>query len=316
MSRISVIGAGAFGTALAISLARDARDVILWARDPGEMAKTRENTRRLPGAQFPPTLKVTGDLAKAAQSPILVLAIPFQQIAAFLNENREIFSNQSLVCASKGIDLATGQGPTELMREICPAITPAILSGPSFAVDIAAGLPTALTLAAEDPEPLQHALSTSNIRLYRSTDMTGVEIGGALKNVVAIACGVTIGAGLGESARAALMTRGYAEMSRFAQSRGAKPETLSGLSGFGDLTLSCTSEKSRNFSYGLAIGRHQAHHRIATIEGRATARAVLKAAEKARLEMPIAEIVVALEDGSVTVSQAVDTLLARPLKEE
>lgn len=316
MSEISVLGAGAFGTALAISLARDGRKVTLWARDPGEMQETRENARRLPGFTLPDGITVTGDIAAAATAPILLLAMPLQQTAAFLEDHRALFSTQALVACSKGIDMASGRGAAELISDICPDATPAILSGPSFAVDIAAGLPTAITIAAADPEPLQHALSTSNIRLYRSTDMIGVELGGALKNVVAIACGTAMGAGLGESARAALITRGYAEMNRFARARGADPATLAGLSGFGDLALTCTSEKSRNYRYGLALGRGEAMPEGVTIEGRATAKAVSNAAKKAGLEMPIADIVVALVDGAVTVAEAAEILLSRPLKEE
>lgn len=316
MSEISVLGAGAFGTALAISLARDGREVTLWARDPDEMARLRENRRRLPGFTFPETLEVSGDLQAAARAPTILLALPLQQTATFLETNAALFPNQTLVCCSKGIDIATGRGPAEIIATACPGATPAILSGPSFAVDIAAGLPTALTLAAEDPEPLQRALSTANIRLYRSNDMTGVELGGALKNVVAIACGIAVGAGLGESARAALITRGYAEMNRFAQSRGAQPETMAGLSGFGDLALTCTSDKSRNFSFGLALGRGEAGPDDVTIEGKSTATAVSNAARVAGIDMPIANIVVALVNGDVTVKEAVEILLSRPLKEE
>ncbi|MCB1337966.1 MAG: NAD(P)-dependent glycerol-3-phosphate dehydrogenase [Maritimibacter sp.] len=316
MSHVAVIGGGAFGTAMAISLARDRRAVTLWARDPGEMQAARENTRRLPGFRLPDTITVTGDIAEAAAAPIVLLAIPLQTLSAFLTEHAALFATQALVCCSKGVDLATGQGPAEIIRTACPSATPAVLSGPSFAVDIAAGLPTALTLAAADPEPLQHALSTANIRLYRATDMIGVELGGALKNVIAIACGVAIGAGLGESARAALMTRGYAEMNRFARGRGADPETLAGLSGFGDLALTCTSEKSRNFSYGLALGRGEKGAEGVTIEGKATAKAVSNAAENAGIDMPIANIVVALTEAAITVNDAVGILLSRPLKEE
>jgi glycerol-3-phosphate dehydrogenase (NAD(P)+) len=316
MSTISVLGAGAFGTALAISLGLDGRDVTLWARDPGDMETRRENPARLPRQRFPDSLHVTGDLAEATQAEIILLALPLQQLAGFLTENQSLFHQQVLVSCAKGIDMASGRGAAEIITGICPGATPAILSGPSFAVDIAAGLPTALTIAADHPEPLQHALATGNIRLYRSTDMIGVELGGALKNVVAIACGIAIGAGLGESARAALVTRGYAEMSRFAQARGARAETLAGLSGFGDLVLTCTSEKSRNYAFGLALGRGEHGADGVTIEGRATAKAVSIAAQNADLSMPIADMVVALVDGSITVAEAVDLLLSRPLKEE
>ncbi|RME18689.1 MAG: NAD(P)-dependent glycerol-3-phosphate dehydrogenase [Alphaproteobacteria bacterium] len=316
MSEIAVLGAGAFGTALAISLARDGRSVTLWGRDVADMAQRRENRRRLPGFAFPEALAVTPDLAEAARAPIVLLALPLQRLASFLAEHGALFPDQALVCCAKGVDRATGLGASEIIARACPGARPAVLSGPSFAVDIAAGLPTALTIAAADPEPLQHALTTSNIRLYRTTDMIGVELGGALKNVVAIACGITIGAGLGESARAALMTRGYAEMNRFAQARGARPETLSGLSGLGDLALTCTSEKSRNFSFGLALGRGAPPPEGVTIEGQATAAAVSDAARAAGLEMPIADNVVAVLEGRITIGQAVETLLSRPLREE
>ncbi|MCK0141407.1 NAD(P)H-dependent glycerol-3-phosphate dehydrogenase [Aliiroseovarius sp. F20344] len=313
---IAVLGAGAFGTALAISLAQDGRSVGLWARDPGDMATARENTRRLPGHAFPDSLTVLNKIEDAQDSQIILLAVPMQKLADFLTENATLFQHKMLVACCKGIDLKSGLGPAEIIRRTCPTATPAILSGPSFAVDIAAGLPTALTLACEDGEALQAALSTSNLRLYRSTDLVGVEIGGALKNVVAIACGIAIGAGLGESARAALMTRGYAEMQRYATLKGAQPETLAGLSGFGDLTLTCSSEKSRNYCFGLTLGRGEPLPEGTTVEGRATAKAVSNIAQQADIEMPIAQMVVAVLDNHLTINEAVDMLLARPLKEE
>lgn len=313
---VSVLGAGAFGTALAISLARTGQPVTLWARDLADMDVARENTRRLPGFTFPETLAVTGDLSDAAQSSILLLTVPMQSLARFLTQHTKFLDGKTLVACCKGIDLTTGLGPAEIIRRACPAATPAILSGPSFAVDIAAGLPTALTLAVDDGHALQTALSTPNIRPYRSADLVGVEIGGALKNVVAIACGMTIGAGLGESAHAALMTRGFAEMQRFALSRGARPETLSGLSGFGDLALTCSSDKSRNYAFGLALGRGEPLPEGTTIEGKATAKAVSNLAKKIGLDMPIADMVVAVLENHLTVNEAADMLLTRPLKEE
>lgn len=313
---ISVLGAGAFGTALAISLAQDGKRITLWARDPGDIQNKRENTRRLPGYALPASLKVTGGLAQACDAPILLLATPMQSLSEFIRAHADILSGKTLVACCKGVDLKTGLGPAEIIRANCPSATPAILSGPSFAVDIAAGLPTALTLACENGEMLQSALSTHNIRLYRSADLAGVEIGGALKNVVAIACGIAIGAGLGESARAALMTRGFAEMQRYAIAHGARPETLAGLSGFGDLALTCASEKSRNFAYGLALGRGTALPTGTTVEGKATAKAVSIHAQSIGLDMPIADMVVAVLDNLITIREAIDMLLARPLKEE
>lgn len=313
---ISVLGAGAFGTALAIALARGGRDVTLWARDPADMPQTRENTRRLPGHRFPDNLNVTGDLARASDGDIVLLATPMQAMSGFLGDHRALLNGKPLVSCSKGVDLGTGRGPVEIIAETCPDATPALLSGPSFAVDIAAGLPTALTLAAADGGALQRRLSTGNLRLYRSTDMTGVALGGALKNVVAIAAGLAIGAGMGDSARAALMARGFAEMTRFASARGALPETLAGLSGLGDLVLTCTSEKSRNFAFGLALGRGDKARDNTTVEGKATARAVSNLAKKMGVDMPIANMVVALIDGRLTIEGARDMLLTRPLKEE
>lgn len=312
---VSVFGAGAFGTALAIALANDGRDVTLWARSPGDMERDRCNEKRLSGYAFPDRLMVTGDI-NAASSDIILLAVPMQTLSQFLADHASSLAGKTLVACCKGIEISTGRGPAQIIHDVCPEATPALLSGPSFAVDIAAGLPTAMTLAAKDPEPLQRALSTDTLRLYRSTDMVGVETGGALKNVIAIACGLTIGAGLGESARAALMTRGFAEMNRFARARGAAPDTLEGLSGFGDLVLTCTSEKSRNYAFGLALGRGESIPEGVTIEGRHTAKAVSIAAKNAGIDMPIANMVVAIAEKEITIHEAVSLLLTRPLKEE
>jgi glycerol-3-phosphate dehydrogenase (NAD(P)+) len=312
---VAVLGAGAFGTSLAIALSRAGVPVTLWARDTRDMVRTRENTLRLPGYGFPDDLTLTDDLADVT-AKIVLLAVPMQKLRGFLTDNAAQFTGRTLVATCKGIDLETGESPADLIARLCPDATPALLSGPSFAVDVAAGLPTALTLAARDPEPLQHALTAGNLRLYRATDMVGVGVGGAMKNVIAIACGLAIGAGLGESARAALMTRGFAEMNRFAIARGAEPDTLQGLSGFGDLTLTCTSEKSRNFAFGLSLGRGEAQPEGVTIEGQATAKAVSIAAEKAGIDMPITNMVVAVMSGRITIHEARELLLARPLKEE
>lgn len=321
MSGISVLGAGAFGTALGIALARTGAPVTLWshrADHADAMRADRVNARRLPGAALPDSLDVTGDLVEACTADTLLIAVPMQRFGEFLQENAALLQGKSLIACCKGIDLASGLGPAELMARHCPQAAPALLSGPSFAVDIAAGLPTALTLAAPEAAArrLQAALSTETLRLYRSTDMVGVELGGALKNVIAIACGITIGAGLGESARAALMTRGYAEMQRFALHKGARAETLAGLSGFGDLALTCTSEKSRNFLFGLALGRGESGPDNVTVEGRATAKAVSNLAKNEGVDMPIADMVVAVLERSITIKEAAGMLLTRPLKEE
>lgn len=316
MTGIAVLGAGAFGTALAIALARD-QAVTLWARDAAhvaEMQAARENARRLPGAGFPDTLTVTD---RWPEAELLLLAVPMQRTRGFLEDHAAGLAGRTVVACAKGVDLATGLGPTALIARAVPDARPGILTGPSFAADIARGLPTALTLAmAEGAEAVQARLSTPVLRLYRTTDVVGAELGGALKNVIAIAAGVVIGAGFGDSARAALMTRGYAEMARLALALGARSETLAGLSGFGDLVLTCTSAQSRNFRYGQALGRAEAFDAATTVEGAATARAVGPLAARHGVEMPVAAMVAALTLGEITIAAAADRLLTRPLKEE
>ncbi len=322
MNEISVLGAGAFGTALAISLAQSGRKVTLWARSAEAataMQKQRENALRLPDKPFPELLDVTSDLAVATAAPILLLAVPMQQLARFAEENKTLFQQKTLVSCCKGVDLKTGRGPIAVLEDTVPDATVAILSGPSFAVDIADGLPTALTLATRDKavaDTLQARLSTDNIRLYTSLDPVGVEFGGALKNVIAIACGLAIGAGFGESARAALMTRGFAEMQRLAVKQGADPMTLAGLSGFGDLVLTCTSEKSRNYSHGLKLGREVEIDPSVTVEGVATAKAVAHLSATLGVDMPITTAVTQILNGNLSISETVELLLSRPLKRE
>lgn len=316
---VSVLGAGAFGTALAVSLAQNG-PVTLWARNAehvNQMACARTNAERLPGVELPKNVSVTAQIEVAAQNDVLLLAVPMQQMASFLRAHAVLFAGKTLVSCSKGIDLATGQGAIALIAALCPTAQPAVLTGPSFAADIARGLPTALTLATRaDATALQTQLSTPSLRLYRTTDTIGAELGGALKNVIAIAAGVVIGARLGDSARAALMTRGFAEMNRLAQHFGARAETLAGLSGLGDLVLTCTSTQSRNFRFGLALGEGGSFDPNITVEGAATAKAVSILAQKHHIEMPIAKMVTALCAHEITVSEAVQALLSRPLKEE
>lgn len=315
---ISVLGGGAFGTALAITLATKG-PITLWARDPADMQIARENKARLPNCPFPDALSVTGDLDEALRSQTVLLALPMQKLRGFVREHAAALAGKSLVACCKGIELSSGAGPVQIITEEVPTAQAAILTGPSFAADIARGLPTALTLAVADDavaQRLQAELTTPSLRLYRTTDTIGAELGGALKNVVAIACGTAMGAGMGESARAALMTRGYAEMKRMAEYRGADPDTLAGLSGFGDLTLTCTSEGSRNYRLGLSLGRGETFDAGTTVEGAATARAVAKVAQDAGLDMPITMAVAGLLDKSLDVKTAVHSLLTRPLKEE
>lgn len=311
--RIDIIGAGAFGTGLAITYARAGHAVTLWAREgAGAMQEARENPRRLPGHRFPDGLRVTGDLADL-RGDLALLALPTQSLGPFLAQAR--LAASTLVSCAKGIDRATGLGPTGLIARHSAAL-PAQLTGPSFAVDIAAGLPTALTLACADDARgalLQDRLSTPVLRLYRSTDVIGAELGGALKNVVAIAAGAVIGAGFGDSARAALMARGLAEMTRLAVAEGAQEATLTGLSGLGDLILTCGSDKSRNFRYGVARARGETLAGDVTVEGVHTARAI---AARGQPDTPIAQAVAALAEGRADVAALADMLLNRPLKAE
>lgn len=316
---IGIVGAGAFGTALAVALSREGRPVTLWARDAAHvetMRNTRRNDARLRGVLLPENVTVTAEIGDLVRADAVLLSLPMQSLRGFLGVEGAVLNGRDLVACCKGIDLTTLQGPTALIRAACPGSPTAILTGPSFAADIARGLPTALTLAGDDAEALQHLLSTPTLRLYRSTDVVGAELGGALKNVIAIAAGVVIGAGLGDSARAALMTRGYAEMVRLALTLGAKAETMAGLSGFGDLVLTCTSDQSRNFRYGCALGSGQGFDPTVTVEGAATAKAVSDMAKKLLVDLPITTMVAALIDGKIALAQAVQTLLSRPLKQE
>lgn len=318
---IGVIGAGAFGTALAISLAGNT-PVRLWARSVSharDMMADRQNKARLPGVALPENLHVSPDFDSVAGQDTLLVAVPMQQLRTVLTDHGKSLATATLVACCKGVELNTGQGPIAVICEVLPEAHPALLTGPSFAADIARGLPTALTLACADEnrgKALQQSLISDNLRLYRTTDTIGAELGGALKNVMAIACGAVIGAGLGDSARAALMTRGYAEMLRMALALGARAQTLAGLSGLGDLALTCTSDMSRNYRLGLSIGRHEAFDADVTVEGAATARAVAALADRLGLDMPITRVVVDLLDQTKTITGAMTQLLARPLKEE
>ena len=318
---IGIAGAGAFGTALAISLAREGRPVVLWARDrsqAAEMQSQRRNAARLPDATLPDLMRVTGDIADLADAEAVLLAVPMQVLGDFLADNSSILAHMPLVACCKGVDLKTLKGASALIEQACPEATAAVLTGPSFAIDIAKGLPTALTLAcaSEAGEGLQHLLSTATLRLYRTTDVVGAELGGALKNVIAIAAGVVIGAGLGESARAALMTRGFAEMQRFAMGLGAKAETLAGLAGFGDLVLTCTSTQSRNLRFGLSLGSGAVFDASVTVEGVATAQAVVRLAGQLGIDMPVTKMVAALIDKKLPLDEAIRQLMSRPLKQE
>lgn len=314
---ISILGSGAFGTALAIAFARGGADVTLWGRDRDDqkrMQKTRRSGLRLPGFDLPESLTVTSDTS-AFDADVCLLAVPMQKLSHFLAEHPELQAKPLVVCC-KGIDLETGLGAIETTRRHMLNAEVAVLTGPSFAVDIAQGLPTALVLAAADEgfgKTLQSRLTRPALRLYRTTDVTGAEMGGAIKNVVALAAGIAIGSGLGDSARASVIARGFAEMTRYALAKGAVLETLQGLSGLGDLVLTCTSEKSRNFSTGVRLGQGQSVDLEKTVEGIATAQAVAATSD---MDLPILRAVAAVTLGKLDIATAIETLLARPVGKE
>jgi glycerol-3-phosphate dehydrogenase (NAD(P)+) len=271
----------------------------------------------LPGVVFPNGVSVAENVSELAETGVVLLALPMQALRGFLGAEGQVLLRSDLVACCKGIDLATLKGPAEVLAQAGAQGAVAVLTGPSFAADIARGLPTALTLACQSAkaETLQGVLSTATLRLYRTSDVIGAELGGALKNVIAIAAGVVVGAGLGDSARAALITRGYAEMQRLALALGARAETLAGLSGLGDLILTCTSAQSRNFAHGVALGSGQPPAQV-TVEGVATAGAAVRLAASHGIEMPVASMVARLVANEISVSEAVRQLMSRPLKQE
>ena len=318
---ICVLGAGAFGTALAIALSEN-NFVTLVGRNRAQindMQNERMNATRLPGVMLPEPLTVTSDMAAAKAADTVLLSVPMQKLRGFLGSHHDALNGKTLVACCKGMELSTGATPLDIVEVLCPESPRALLTGPSFAADIAKGLPTALTLACADTVKamaLQEQLSNSTLRLYRTTDVIGASLGGALKNVIAIASGAAMGAGLGESARAALMTRGNAEMQRLAEYKGADPATLSGLSGFGDLVLTCTSQQSRNYRFGMCIGSGERFDPKITVEGAATAIAVSTFGSKEGLDLPISTMVAALVENRLDVAEAMAALLSRSLKEE
>ena len=322
--RIAVLGGGAWGTALAQTLTVAGNRVRLWARDVATVDAVNgqhSNPRYLPGMVLHPNLTACDDLAAAVDGAECVLSVvPAQTTAAVLAQLRGVIApGVPLVLCAKGIEADTGRLMSEIAQAVLPANPPAALSGPSFATDVAAGLPTAVTIAALDIETaarLAVFLSTPTLRCYSSDDLVGVEVGGALKNVLAIAAGAVVGAGLGASAQAALVTRGFVELRRIAASFGARPETLMGLSGLGDLMLTCGSGQSRNFAYGRALGRGDPLEGLPLAEGVATAGIAWRIARERGIDAPITESVAMILDRTITVREAVSNLLARPLKSE
>jgi len=325
LQRIAVLGGGAWGTALALTCARAGRDVMLWEFDAGnaEHLATRRESRFLPGVRLEDSIKVTRALAEASRSDAILLVVPAQAMRSMIKSLAQTMAGDTpLIACAKGIEHGSHKFMTEIIAECAPNATPAILSGPSFAADVARGLPTAVTLAAADAEiaqALAQAIASASFRPYHSTDVRGVEIGGAAKNVLAIAAGIVTGRGLGTSASAALTTRGFAELVRFGKAYGAKLETMTGLSGLGDLILTCSSPQSRNFSFGVALGKGEkpdsaAHGKLA--EGAFTAPVLLEMAAEKNIEMPISAAVAALLAETLSVDEAIGSLLTRPIKSE
>lgn len=314
---VAVLGGGAFGTALAVALSRDGSDIALWTRDAEDAARmraTRKSGRALPGLVLPESLAIAEDLPMA---DVALLAIPAQSIRAFLEEHGATLTGRTLVSCAKGVERGTGLGTVDVITSVLPGSRAGCLTGPSFAVDIGRGLPTALVLAMrEDAAPVQTMLNRPALRIYRTADVAGAQLGGALKNIVAIAAGIAIGAGLGDSARAAVIARGFAEMSRYARAKGAETETIQGLSGLGDLVLTCTSEKSRNFAAGQHLGAGRPLDPKLTVEGIATAHAVHAEATTQNIDMPLTAAIAAVTEGRLDIPTAIETLLARPAGKE
>ncbi|HQS50128.1 MAG TPA: NAD(P)H-dependent glycerol-3-phosphate dehydrogenase [Xanthobacteraceae bacterium] len=321
-SRIGVVGAGAWGTALANVAARAGRSVTLYARNEeqaADMEARRENVRGLPGIPLEPGVRVTARRVDLAACDALLLVVPAQALRAVLAElGPSIAPGTPLVSCAKGIERGTGAFMSEVITTTLPHGRAAVLSGPSFAHDVAAGLPTAVTLAAADAglaEKLADALGGSTFRLYHSTDVRGVEIGGAAKNVLAIAAGIVAGRRLGASAGAALTARGFAELLRFGRAFGAQAETLTGLAGLGDLILTASGPQSRNFALGLALGEGRAGEgKLA--EGAYTASVLVEMARAQGVDMPICAAVDAVLAGRLTIAGAIDALMARPQRSE
>lgn len=327
---IGVIGAGAWGTALAQIFAANGQDVLIQAREPetvDAINTTHENTVFLPGIPLDKRLKATGSAEEAAARDILLMVTPaqhFRSVLEQLSTQGALKTGKPIVICSKGIELKTGLLLSQVAEEVDPGFSVAVLTGPTFAHEIARGLPGAVTIGMKDArqaESLQNALGTRYFRPYVSDDLTGVQLGGALKNVVAIACGIAHGLELGESARAALLTRGLAEITRLTVAMGGRAETLLGLSGIGDLTLTASSMQSRNFSLGAALGAGKTLEEIlgprrAVTEGVHTAAAAVALAAKYGADMPIAHAVDQCLNAGLPVKNAMETLLSRPFKQE
>ena len=323
--KFGVIGGGAWGTALAQMLAADGAPVRLWAREAEVVAAINAEHRNpvfLPGAALSESLTATGALTDMADLDALLVVVPVPFLRAVLAELPP--GDAPLIFCSKGMEAGSFAFPIDMARDLAPQRSHAVLSGPTFAHEVAAGLPTAITLAAADPDlacDLARAIARPHFRPYVSADVIGAEIGGAIKNILAIACGIVDGAGLGLNARAALISRGFAEMTRFGLARGAQAETLAGLAGLGDLVLTCTSANSRNFALGQGLGRGETAamlmaDRRTVAEGAFSAPVVAAAARADGIDMPITDAVARLVAGEAHVANIIQALLSRPLRAE
>lgn len=325
---VGIVGSGAWGTALGETLVRAGCDVRIYARNPAiadEINRQHSNNAYLPNCPLDPRLAATNDLATIAKADVVLMVAPAQHTRVAAAElAKSLRSGTPVVLCSKGIEQTSGKLLADVLGEVLPQAVPAVLSGPSFADDVVRGLPVAVTLAAAD-QVLGRALAQSigyrNFRVYWTDDLAGVQLGGAVKNVLAIAAGILDGKKLGASAHAALVTRGFAELRRFGLAFGARAETLAGLSGLGDLLLTCGSAQSRNMSLGRALGQGQTLQDIlagrrTVSEGVYTAQAVARIGRERELDMPISTAVAAIVGGKLSVDDAIDALLTRPFKAE
>jgi glycerol-3-phosphate dehydrogenase (NAD(P)+) len=319
---VAVIGAGAWGTALAGVAARAGREVVLYGRTAATAAliATSRVNPKLAGARLDEGVGVTSDIAHAARADIVLIATPAQNVRAAVSALApHLAGGTPVIVSAKGIERGTHKFMTQVIAETAPNALPAILSGPSFAEDVARGLPTAVTLAAKDEDlagALVQALGSSTFRPYRTTDIRGVEIGGAAKNVLAIAAGIVIGRNMGASAQAALTTRGFSELVRLGRACGARSETLAGLSGLGDLILTCSSPQSRNLALGIALGRGEQRPRDRLAEGEFTAPVLAELAASQDVDMPVSNAVAAILSGAASIDAAIEKLLTRPFRAE
>ncbi len=328
MQKLGVIGAGAWGTALAVVGRRAGRDVSLWALEPevaAEINQHQRNTPYLPGVALEPGIAATTDLGAAADADILLLVTPAQHLRATCEKLRPLLkSGVPVVICAKGIERGTSALMTDVVAQCLPGAPLMILSGPTFAQEVASGLPTAITLGASDPDLARNvaqAIGSRAFRPYVSTDIVGAEVGGAVKNVLAIGCGIVEGKGLGANGRAALLARGLAEIVRLAVARGGKPETLMGLSGLGDLVLTATSTQSRNYSLGVALGKGHSLEQVlgarrSVTEGVTTAEAVVTLAAKLGVDMPICSAIDRVLNHGASIDAMLKSLLERPLRDE